>query len=178
MECRSSRSFSSAAESSPPNDDHHKPPSKHKYSLANPIYRLVLKSGLTTDHDLARLIARSAAFSVYGVAIVTALGTIGIDTAPILTGVGVTGFTVGFALKEVATNFFSGVMLVISKPFRKGQWLKVLTDKQQLEGEVQSIDARYVLLKTKDNGTVMIPSVVVYSNPILVSDANPSISQK
>ena len=106
----------------------------------------------------------------------TALGTIGVDTAPLLTGIGITGFTIGFALKEVATNFLSGVMLVFGKPFRKGQWLKVLTaSTTQLEGEVQSIDARYVLLRTKDKSLVMIPSVVVYTNPILVSNL-PNIS--
>lgn len=146
-------------------------PSSNRYSLANPLYRLILRSKLTADHDLARFLANSGAFSVYGLATVTALGTIGIDTAPILTGIGITGFTLGFALKEIATNFLSGVMLVFGKPFRKGQWLKVLgtSGQQQLEGEVQSIDARYVLLRTKERGVVMIPSVVVYTNPILVS---------
>jgi small-conductance mechanosensitive channel len=130
-----------------------------------------MKSKLTADPDLARFLAKSAAFSAYGLGSMTALGTIGIDTAPLLTGIGITGFTIGFALKEITTNFLSGVMLVFGKPFRKGQWLKVLgpSGQQQLEGEVQSIDARYVLLRTKDRGVVMIPSVVVYTNPILVS---------
>lgn len=154
-----------------PHDSHIDDPlSRHRYSLVRPIYTFILKSKLTADPDLARFLAKSGAVTIYSLAGMTALGTIGIDTSPLLTGIGITGFTVGFALKEVATNFLSGVMLVFGKPFKKGQWLKVLGSSAQLEGEVQSIDARYVLLRTKDKSMVMIPSVVVYTNPILVSN--------
>lgn len=165
-----------------PHDGHTEDPlSRHRYSLVRPIYTFILKSKLTADPDLARFLAKSGAVSVYSLACMTALGTVGIDTSPLLTGIGITGFTIGFALKEVATNFLSGVMLVFGKPFKKGQWLKVLSTSTQLEGEVQSIDARYVLLRTKDKSLVMIPSVIVYTNPILVSNpgngiANPTNS--
>lgn len=153
------------------------PLSRHRYSLVRPLYSFILKSKLTADPDLARFLAKSGAVSIYSLAAMTTLGTIGIDTTPLLTGIGITGFTIGFALKEVATNFLSGVMLVFGKPFRKGQWLKVLNSPTgQLEGEVQSIDARYVLLRTKDKSLVMIPSVVVYTNPILVSNPTASTS--
>jgi small conductance mechanosensitive channel len=160
-----------------PND----PPSAYKFSLVNPLYRLIMRSKLTEDADLARFLAKSGAMAAYGLASMTALGTLGIDTAPLLTGIGITGFTLGFALKEIATNFLSGVMLVFGKPFRKGQWLRVLSpaNQGQLEGEVQSIDARYVLLRTKERGLVMVPSVIVYTNPILVtniSSGTPSAS--
>ena len=143
----------------------------NRYSLVRPLFHVILKSKLTADLDLARFLAKTGAISIYTLSAMTALGTVGIDTSPLLTGIGITGFTVGFALKEIATNFLSGVMLVFGKPFRKGQWLKVLGSTAQLEGEVQSIDARYVLLRTKDRALVMIPSVVVYSNPILVSNS-------
>ena len=137
-----------------------------------------MRSKLTADHDLGRFLAKSGAVTIYGLATMTALGTVGIDTTPVLTGIGITGFTLGFALKEIATNFLSGVMLVFGKPFRKGQWLRVMSPASmgQLEGEVQSIDARYVLLKTRDKSLVMIPSVVVYTNPIAVSNMNGAAS--
>lgn len=174
----SSGASSSSAAPQQPQFHHHDndPPSTYKYSLVNPLYKFILKSKLTADPDLARFLAKSGAFTLYGMASMTALGTLGIDMTPVLTGIGITGFTIGFALKEITTNFLSGVMLVFGKPFRKGQWLKVLgpSGQQQLEGEVQSIDARYVLLRTKDRGVVMIPSVVVYTNPILVSGGSPA----
>ena len=63
-------------------------------------------------------------------------------------------------------------MLVLQKPFKKGQYLKVM-DKQVFEGVVESIDARYVVLKTKEGRTLMVPSYIVYSNSLLVGDASP-----
>lgn len=163
-------STSSSATSNQPHPNTDDPLSRYRYSLVRPIYSLIIKSKLTADPDLARFLAKSGAVTVYSLAGMTALGTVGIDTSPLLTGIGITGFTIGFALKEIATNFLSGVMLVFGKPFKKGQFLKVLGSTAQLEGEVQSIDARYVLLRTKDKSLVMIPSVVVYTNPILVSN--------
>ncbi len=136
--------------------------------------KLILRSKLTKDHDTARFVGKTAAITIYSFAGITVLGTLGVDTKPLLAGIGVTGFTVGFALKEIAANWLSGVLLMFGRPFQKGHYLKVLGGGSNLEGEVESIDARYVLLKTKDKGTIMIPSAVVYSNPILVLPKPPS----
>lgn len=158
-------------------------PPKRRLSISNGIQRLLLRLRLTQDIDTARFMAHSAVYSLYGLAGISLLGTLGIDTSPLLAGIGVTGLTVGFAVKEIATNFLSGVLLVFAKPFRKGQHLRVLLggNEGRLEGEVVSIDARYVLLKTATTGgragttdlrpaVLMVPSVVVYTNPIIVSD--------
>lgn len=120
---------------------------------------------------MAHFLGKSAGVAIYTLAGVTILGTLGVDTKPIIAGIGVTGFTLGFALKEIATNFLSGVLLVFNKPFQKGQYLKIMgaAAGQNLEGEVESIDARYVLLRTKERGLVMVPSVIVYTSPLLVS---------
>lgn len=140
-------------------------------SIARPLEAMILRSRLTRDLDLARFLAKAASLALYSVGGMTVLGTLGVDTGPIIAGIGVTGFTLGFALKEIATNFLSGVLLVFNKPFQKGQHLKVMgaAAGQNLEGEVESIDARYVLLRTRERGLLMVPSVVVYTNPILVS---------
>jgi len=143
---------------------------KGVFAIAKPLEDMIMRSRLTRDIDLARFLAKAASISIYTVAGVTVLGTLGLDTKPIIAGIGVTGFTIGFALKEIATNFLSGVLLVFNKPFQKGQYLKVMGSVAgaNLEGEVESIDARYVLLRTKEKGLLMVPSVVVYTNPILV----------
>ncbi len=49
----------------------------------------------------------------------------GVDTKSLLAGIGITGFTIGFALKEVATNFISGIFLVINKSFIRGCRIKI-----------------------------------------------------
>jgi small-conductance mechanosensitive channel len=136
------------------------------------VERLLLKTKAVQDPDTARLIGRSSSIGVFSLIGMSALGTAGVDTAPLLTGIGVTGFTIGFALKEIATNFLSGMLLVISRPFRKGQYLRVLAPSipgGSIEGEVVSIDAKHVLLKSKMGGIVMVPSVIVYTSTLHVT---------
>jgi small conductance mechanosensitive channel len=67
---------------------------------------------------------------------VTTLGTLGVDTKPLLAGMGITGFTIGFALKEVATNFISGIFLVINKPFVRGCRIKIHGSGGGIEGKI------------------------------------------
>jgi small conductance mechanosensitive channel len=147
-------------------------PKKYGWFAITPkIKRLILKTGLTTDEDMANLIAKSAAIGVWGLAGATVLGTIGVDTTPLIAGIGITGFTAGFALREIATNFLSGILLVLDKPFHKGQNLKVLVAGNYIpEGVVQSIDIRYVILKDDKGKVLMIPSALVYSSPLLVDE--------
>lgn len=141
---------------------------RRRLSVAAPIERFLLKNRVTEDADLARLMSKSAAMGIYSVALVSTLGTIGVDTKPLVTGLGITGFTIGFALKEIATNFISGFLLVFQKPFGKGCRLKVHGGGGGIEGIVEEIDIRYVKLRTEEKGFVLIPSAIVYSNPLTV----------
>lgn len=54
-----------------------------------------------TDPDLVRFVSRMGAFAVYALFGTSFLGTVGIDTKPFVATIGVSGFLVGFALKEV-----------------------------------------------------------------------------
>ncbi len=56
------------------------------------------------DRDLCRFIGKAVSFMVYSVVVTSVLGTWGIDTKPLITGIGISGFVVGFALKEIATK--------------------------------------------------------------------------
>lgn len=168
--------------SSPAQDSyyhHQTPPHHHRqqagFSISAPIEDFLLRSGLTKDEDLARFFAKAATGTLYSMLGITVLGTLGVDTKPLITGIGITGFAVGFAVKEIATNFLSGILLVFTKPFHKGQYLKVMSS-PMLEGVVESIDARYVFLRSRDKGVLMIPASVVYTNPILVLNSAPYLA--
>jgi small-conductance mechanosensitive channel len=147
-------------------------------SLAPHIQHIILKAKFTKDEDLANILSSTLAISLYVMLSVSALGTMGIDTTPMIAGFGITGFTIGFALKEIATNFLSGVLLVVDKPFKKGQYVKVLGAVAQLEGVVVSIDSRHVVLRNSEGNTIMIPTSVVYSSSILVGPSPQTSSEK
>jgi len=82
-------------------------------ALSPLIERFFLRAHIVRDKDLARLISKTAVIRIYAFIGVTTLGTFGIDTKPLLAGMGITGFTISFALKEVAMNIISGIFLVI-----------------------------------------------------------------
>ena len=133
-------------------------------AFSSPIESVLVRS-IFPDRDIARLIAKSASFAIYSFVAVSALGTLGVDTNPIITGLGITGFTIGFALKDIATNFLSGLMLMTQKPFKTGDKVKVA----DLEGIVETVDVRYVVLRNS-KGRIMIPSATVYSNAVIVEE--------
>jgi small-conductance mechanosensitive channel len=135
------------------------------------IANCLRKSHLFDDEDLVHIIARTSSVVSYSLISIALLGTFGVDTKPFIAGIGVTGFAAGFALKEIATNYISGVLLVFSKPFKKGEYIKIIAG-GGLEGEVESIEIRHVVLKTKDDALLMIPSALVYSNPIVILPKN------
>jgi small-conductance mechanosensitive channel len=108
---------------------------KRFLALSPLIERFFLGAHIIQDEDLARLISKTAAITIYAFIAVTTLGTFGIDTKPLLAGIGITGFTIGFALKEVATNFISGVFLVINKPFVRGCRIKIHGSGGGIEGK-------------------------------------------
>ncbi|KAF9751292.1 hypothetical protein NGRA_3428 [Nosema granulosis] len=109
---------------------------KRFLAISPSVERFFLRSHIIEDEDLARLISKTAAITIYAMIGVTTLGTLGVDTKPLLAGIGITGFTVGFALKEVATNFISGIFLVINKPFVRGCRIKIHGSGGGIEGKM------------------------------------------
>jgi hypothetical protein len=106
-----------------------------RFFLFSPsIERFLLRSHIIEDEDLARLLSKTATITIYAMVTVSTLGTLGVDTKPLLAGIGITGFTIGFALKEVATNFISGIFLVINKPFVRGCRIKIHGSGGGIEG--------------------------------------------
>lgn len=71
-------------------------------------------------------------------------------------------------MQDVATNYISGVLLVLQRPFTKGSTLRVHIGSLALEGEVQSINLRYIVLRDKQKGSILIPSSMVYASPVVV----------
>ena len=130
---------------------------------------MIIHSKITDDTDLANFLSKTASITIYSFVGVTTLGTFGIDTSAIIAGFGVTGFAIGFALKEILTNFLSGIFLIFQRPFTKGSYVKIHGSGNGIEGLVEAIDIRYVHLKAEGNGGIVkIPSAIVYSNPITV----------
>jgi small-conductance mechanosensitive channel len=74
-----------------------------------------------------------------------------------------TGFAVGFALKDVISNALSGILIIVYEPFHRSDHIAVTG----LEGTVTEINLRYTVLDAQGN-RVFIPNANLFTNPVVV----------
>lgn len=91
-----------------------------------------------------------------------ALQTIGFNLTAFLAGLGILGFTVGFALQDVSKNFVAGLLLLLSQPFEIGDAIEVAG----YTGIVQTIELRATELRMFDGIQVLIPNADVFASPL------------
>jgi len=94
---------------------------------------------------------------------VTALGTLGINVSALVAGLGLTGFALGFALKDTISNLLSGVLILLYRPFEIGNRIRI----SGYEGIVISIDLRYTELDSEGD-KVLIPNSKLFTDPVTV----------
>ena len=117
-------------------------------------------------NDLFDLLGRVAKLALVVFGLVTALGTAGVNVSALVAGLGLTGFALGFAFRDVLSNLLAGVLILLYRPFSRGQRISVTG----LEGIVTHIDLRYTNLDC-DGKIVLIPNSNLFTNPITVFQA-------
>jgi small conductance mechanosensitive channel len=139
--------------------------------LAAGLDRLVRRFGSVrlVQSDALFIITRSIKISLLLVGVVTALGTLGVNVAAMVAGLGLTGFAVGFALKDIISNALAGVLILFYQPFRRTDRISVFSN-ISLEGEVVHIDLRYTTLELPDR-RILIPNSYLFTNPITIHRA-------
>ncbi len=95
--------------------------------------------------------------------LVVVLGKIGVDVGPLIAGLGVTGFVLGFAFQESLGSFASGLMIAFNQPFKIGDYVAVAG----FEGAVIKLDMMAVTLATADNRRITIPNKSAWGTPIV-----------
>lgn len=118
---------------------------------------------LKLDSHLTSLFARISSITLLIFGLVTALGTLGINVSALVAGLGLTGFALGFALKDTISNLLSGILILLYKPFKIGNTIKI----SGYEGVVASIDLRYTELNS-DDSKILIPNSKLFTDPITV----------
>jgi small-conductance mechanosensitive channel len=116
------------------------------------------------SEDLVLLLGRTAKILLLIFGAVTALGTAGVNVSAMVAGLGLTGFALGFALRDILSNYLAGILLLVYRPFTRGDRITVAG----LEGDVSAIDLRYTLLR-KDGSLILIPNSNLFTNPIVIT---------
>ncbi|GAB4463076.1 MAG: small-conductance mechanosensitive channel MscS [Anaerolineales bacterium] len=111
---------------------------------------------------VTQLLAELTRFSVITIGGITALQRF-FDVTAFLAGLGIVGFTVGFALQDVMKNFAAGVILLIQQPFHVDDVIGTAG----FDGTVLRIDMRSTELKALDGRIVSIPNAEILAHPII-----------
>ena len=97
------------------------------------------------------------------VVVIAALDQLGIQTTSLLAVFGAAGLAIGLALKDSLANFSSGVMLIIFRPFKVGDFIEAAG----IAGVVEEVRIFSTILRTGDNREIIIPNSQIYSGPIV-----------
>ncbi|MBT2143680.1 MULTISPECIES: mechanosensitive ion channel domain-containing protein [unclassified Rhodanobacter] len=104
---------------------------------------------------------------IYGVLIallvVTALGVLGVPSAPMVAALGTAGLAIGLALQGSLSNLAWGVLLVVFRPFRVGDYVNA----GGTEGTVQSLNLMHTQLILPDNREAILPNAKIGSDAII-----------
>tara|TARA_B100000809_G_C15136740_1_gene530954 strand:+ start:2205 stop:3908 length:1704 start_codon:yes stop_codon:yes gene_type:complete len=99
---------------------------------------------------------------VFFLGILIALSQMGVSLAPVLAGLGVAGFIIGFALQDTLGNFASGLMILIYRPFDVGDMIKT----GSATGNVRSMNLVSTTVLTIDHQTLVIPNNKIWGDVI------------
>jgi small-conductance mechanosensitive channel len=115
------------------------------------------------DTSVVLLLSRLYYYSVIVFGAITALGTAGLDVRALVAGLGLTGFALGFALKDVLSNFVAGVMLLAYRPFHIGD----LIEMGEFSGNIEDIRIRDTLVRAVDGRLVIIPNTKLITEVVV-----------
>ncbi len=104
------------------------------------------------------------------VLIMLALPRIGVEVGPLIAGLGVGGFIIGFAFQESLGNLAAGLMLLINQPYQIGEYVEI----GGVAGSVREMNVMATTLTTPDNKKVMVPNRKIWGSEIINYTAMPT----
>ena len=130
--------------------------------------KLLHRVGARVEADkrpLVMLAGGTLRYVLIVIGLISGLGTMGIDVTVLVAGLGLTGFALGFALRDAVSNLIAGLLILLYQPFGHGDKITVGGN----SGKVIDINFRYTVLEA-DGGTIVhVPNGTMFSNPVAVA---------
>ncbi len=114
------------------------------------------------SHLLRRMIVSSARNLVVLFGVLIAISQLGISLGPLLAGLGIAGFIIGFALQDSLSNFASGMMILMYRPFDVGD----VVDAGGVNGRVSHMSLVNTTFMTLDNQKLIVPNNLIWQSVI------------
>ena len=129
-------------------------------ALGSLLEKVLRKSRM--DDILINFVTSIANILMLLVVVVASLDQLGVDTTSMIALVGAAGLAVGLALQGSLQNFAAGVMLIVFRPFKEGDFVEVAG----VSGIVEQITIFNTVMRTADNKEVIVPNGNIYSGVI------------
>ncbi len=136
--------------------------------ITNISRKLMHKTGM--DEMLVQFLGNILRTLLLAVVVIAALDQLGVDTTSLLAVLGAAGLAVGLALKDSLSNFASGVMLIVFRPFKVGDFIEAAG----VSGVVEQVGIFNTIMKTGDNREIIIPNSQIYGGTITNVSARPT----
>lgn len=120
------------------------------------------RSGIALSNLLKNMFVSLSGGSVMVIGILIALSVIGISVTPMLAGLGVAGFIIGFALQDSFRNFAAGAMILIYRPYDVNDFVEVTG----ASGLVKAMNLVTTTIVTFDNQTLVVPNQKIWGDVI------------
>lgn len=101
----------------------------------------------------------------YILVFITAAAIVGVEVASFVTILGTASMAIGLALQGALSNLAGGVLILVLKPFKVGDY--IIENNKNMEGTVVSIEIFYTRLLTYDNKLVVIPNGILTNNSLI-----------
>ena len=132
------------------------------YATRRVIRRTLGSKRLSASKLLQELLIGTASRVVWILGFIVVLSMVGIDIGPMLAGLGIAGFILGFALQETLSNFASGLMIMMYRPFDVGD----VVTAAGVTGKVDGLTIVSTVITTFDNQRIVVPNSKVWGNVI------------
>jgi small conductance mechanosensitive channel len=126
------------------------------------IERGLEKSHLKLSELLRRMVVSMVKNIIIVLGVLIALSQVGISLGPLLAGLGVVGFIVGFALQDSLSNFAAGMLILIYRPFDVGD----LIEAGGISGKVSHMSLVNTTILTLDNQTIVVPNNKIWGDVV------------
>jgi len=126
--------------------------------------RLALKR--RTHQGVTLLISRLVQTSIVILGFLIAFSVVApsFHASDLIKMLGIGSVAIGFAFQNILQNFLAGILLLVNEPFRLGDFISVTG----IEGNVEDIQARATVVRTKEGRDVVIPNAVLFTSPVAV----------
>jgi len=117
---------------------------------------------IEADDTIEKFIFKLIKTVLWILVLLIVLTVAGVNIAPILAGLGIAGFIVGFALKDTLSNFASGFMIIFYRPFIIGEHVEVAG----VKGIVKTVGSSACTLVDEENNLITLPNSKIWGGKI------------